>query len=61
MKEPEYLKGRKYTKARRLAKALGISTTQAGKMLRKLGWNYWGSSTTTKRTWVRPELKKVEK
>lgn len=51
----EAVRDKKFAKPHKLAKKLPLSPTQIGRALRDLGWEYWGSSTRTRRTWYNPK------
>ena len=51
----KFLSDKTFTKAKYLARHLDVSRSNAGKLLRTLGWTVWGSKTCTNKTFVRPK------
>jgi DNA (cytosine-5)-methyltransferase 1 len=53
----KYLKGRKFTKVKFIERELGISRTEAGRLLMAMGWKVWGGKGCGNKTYMRPEMK----
>ena len=51
----EFLTDRKFTKTKVIERKLGISRTEAGRLLRAMGWTVWGGKGSGNKTYVRPE------